>query len=82
MYHLKTTINEPTRITKKSGTCLDQIITNIDNVSAKVHDLGLSDHTAQTCVINLSKPRETPLKYWYDFCRDYNPENKCKFMEY
>lgn len=82
LYNIKTHINQPTRITKTSKTCLDQIMSNIDNGTAQVHDLGLSDHTAQSFTFNLNKSRDPPPLFWFDYVRDYSLDNKLKFLKY
>ncbi|CAK1593695.1 unnamed protein product [Parnassius mnemosyne] len=69
-YNLKLTINEPTRITIKSKTCIDNIITNIKGCSSKVLHLGLSDHSAQ--YINVPCNQGYIEKYWYVHRRNEN----------
>jgi Endonuclease-reverse transcriptase len=53
-------IKEPTRITRTSQTCIDNVFTNgnNDNISAEVIDLGLSDHCA--IVVNHYEQEEQP----------------------
>lgn len=46
MYCLNYYINDPTRFTKTSSSCLDNVIYNMlpDDIIAGVHDLVVSDH--------------------------------------
>lgn len=67
-YNMKCTINEPTRITSKSSTCIDNIITNIKKYYVKVLNNGISDHTGQTISLPC-KPNFT-CKYWYEYRRN------------
>lgn len=48
-YGLKLHINTPTRITENTATCLDNIITNLDEEIQQVINLysGISDHHCQ-----------------------------------
>lgn len=46
-YNIKPSINEPTRITPSSRTCLDNILTNIEKCNISILQLHLSDHLAQ-----------------------------------
>lgn len=62
-YNVTLTLNEPTRITLKSQTCIDNIITNLKSYTAKVAHLGLSDHSAQIIEIPCCKSYDE--KYWY-----------------
>lgn len=52
-FNYKVTILCPTRITKRSQTNIDNIITNLENkaIRTNVIELGLSDHTAQLLYI-------------------------------
>lgn len=67
-YNLTLTINEPTRITLRSKTCLDNIITNFKNYSSKVLHLALSDHSAQT--ISVPCDQGFVEKYWFYYSRN------------
>lgn len=81
IYNLRTVITKPTRITDTTSTCIDHIISDIQNGMAAIHDLGLSDHTAQTFQIP-TKRQPPPIKWWYEYKRDYSQENVQKFQEY
>ncbi|XP_044744624.1 uncharacterized protein LOC123306611 isoform X2 [Coccinella septempunctata] len=77
-YGLIISINEPTRITQTSKTCLDNIFTNIENGTAKVIQPHLSDHTAQAFLFQpISKPAtiRKQLKV-----RQYNEQNMASFL--
>lgn len=51
-------INEPTRVTGSSGTCIDLIIVNdsLPVTSSGVLECSLSDHFATTCTVDISVP--------------------------
>lgn len=69
-YNLMTHINQPTR----RLSCIDQILSNIENATASVLPLGLSDHeTAQTIsfpVVNKGQTQKTTYKYKRVYGRD------------
>lgn len=46
--------NQPTRITKSSATCIDNVFTNFETHSSQIIEPGLSDHTAQ--IVHFSIP--------------------------
>lgn len=46
-YSVRVTINEPTRVTLTSATCIDNILTNISDGEAVVKQGHISDHQAQ-----------------------------------
>lgn len=74
-YNMTIHINEPTR----GSSCLDHILSNIDNASALVLQLGLSDHeTAQIITFPIDNKKEIP-KVTYRYKRDYSMENIIKF---
>lgn len=77
-YNLKLSIKEPTRL--MSGTCIDNIITNIRGCKGKVLELALSDHTAQ--ILSCPVQKSSPSKHWYIERRDYSQENIDKFIYY
>lgn len=54
-FNLRPYISEPTRITSRSKTCIDNIVTNYPKVvkTSILHSL-ISDHTAQIIDINMS----------------------------
>lgn len=80
-YGLKLIINGPTRITNYSETCIDHIATNVAGGEARILDLGLSDHTAQSFHIPVKKRVPPPVKWWYVTKRDYNQVNQLKFVK-
>lgn len=80
-YNLHAAITGPTRISAKSNTCIDHIFTNIDDGQAVIHDLGLSDHTAQSFHMPIKKRHPPPIKWWYEYRRDYSHENQIKFKK-
>ncbi|KAL3285645.1 hypothetical protein HHI36_000177 [Cryptolaemus montrouzieri] len=43
----KVTINEPTRITSSTRTCIDDIITNVTQHEAHIEESNISDHAGQ-----------------------------------
>ena len=58
-------IKEPTRITPRSKTLIDVIITN--NSDTVIHAeklLSIADHHAVSCTINLRKQRMTPFQIY------------------
>lgn len=64
-FNLKQLINEPTRVTKKSKTCIDLILTNYKSFvnKAYVQDYGLSDHKSVNIKLrleNLPHPNKKP----------------------
>ena len=55
-------IKEPTRVTPRSKTLIDVIIThNRDTVMQAETSLSIADHHAVSCTINLRKQRMTPF---------------------
>ncbi|KAI8426716.1 hypothetical protein MSG28_014422 [Choristoneura fumiferana] len=44
-YNLKCHVKEPTRVTKHSSTCIDNIVSNLELKNVTVIDLAISDHT-------------------------------------
>nr|CAI5829819.1 unnamed protein product [Callosobruchus analis] len=55
-YDLRYTIFQPTRITVTSSTCIDNIVTNYDDIyKSKVLNANISDHTAQSIEIDLKQ---------------------------
>ena len=59
-------IEEPTRVTSRSKTLIDVIITN--NRDTEMHaetSLSIADHHAVSCTINLRKQRMTPFHIFH-----------------
>lgn len=72
---MKIHIKEPTR----RLSCIDHIVSNIENASASVLHLGLSDHeTAQIINFPVVNKKQKPRVH-YIFKRDYSIENIMKF---
>jgi hypothetical protein len=58
LYNLVNSITYPTRITKKSLTLIDVILTNKQayECSSRVFELGYSDHLAQILIMRVNRP--------------------------
>lgn len=70
-YNVSITINEFTRITRNSETCLDNFLTNINlPYQAKVIETNISDHTAQVLIIKTRKEKND-----YKQIRFFNDHN-------
>lgn len=77
-YNLTIHINEPTR----KLSCIDHILSNIENASASVLHLGLSDHeTAQMLYFSVESKDKKPMTS-YTYKRKYNVENINRFKNY
>lgn len=73
-FNIELHIKSPTR----HLACLDQFASNMKQVIAEVHHLGLSDHeTGQTLSVKINKKRK--LINWHEQVRDYSEENVKKF---
>lgn len=59
-FNLHMAINKPTRITRHSSTCIDNIFTNIDKdlETATITDAGISDHCTLALRVRLPTTRE------------------------
>ena len=69
-------IKEPKRITPRSKTLIDVIITNNrDTVIHAETSLSIADHHAVSCTINLRKQRMTQFKIYGRNYANYSPEN-------
>ena len=79
-YNLINTIESPTRITKNSSTLIDLTVINKNRYKspASIHELGLSDHLAQTLMIPSTKPMLTPIKLRR---RNFSKNNIDKFIK-
>jgi exonuclease III len=55
-FNLKWSIESPTRITPTSRTAIDNVISNISNITVSVLNTAISDHFAQEAVIHDFKP--------------------------
>ena len=68
-------IKEPTRVTPRSKTLIDVIITNNrDSVIHAQTSLSIADHHAVSCKINLRKQRMTPFQIYGRNYANYSPE--------
>lgn len=76
-FSLIPSIKQPTRIS--SQTCIDNIIHNIRGGRGEVLELALSDHTAQLFCCPVKKT--CLIDHWCVLRRDYNNENKSKFVD-
>ena len=56
IFDLKTTVNEPTRVTHNTQTCIDNIITNLNHgaFTTRVHKTQISDHYGISITLNQS----------------------------
>ena len=83
MLNLYQLIKEPTRITPRSKTLIDVIITNDrDTVIHAETSLSIADHHAVSCTINLIKQRMTPFQLDSRNDANYSPENfQIKLMQ-
>lgn len=72
-----------TRITKSSATCIDNIISNIRDVTAKVEHTFYSDHTYQLCTFELPFCKTlTNDSNTVGYKRAFTSERINKFKEY
>jgi hypothetical protein len=62
-FNLDWSINTPTRVTSSSATAIDNIITNLTNITTSVIVTSLSDHDAQTLEINDWVSKKEPESY-------------------
>jgi exonuclease III len=76
-YNLNAHILKPTRL----GSCIDQIASNIKQVTAEIHYLGLSDHETAQSVTLPTVQRQKGCTTWYEYRRDFSPINIRKFCE-
>jgi len=73
--NLKQLIKEPTRVTIKSQTLIDLIITNdeLSVLSTNQKESNVADHHQITCVINIKKPRKQHKQLTFRTHKDYSP---------
>lgn len=74
-------VNEPTRVTERSETCIDYIITNQEGSETRVVDFGLSDHNAQLLKLNLTDKVKNSSKSSSQLKRVFSERNKINFRE-
>ena len=62
-YNLKNVIKKPTRITEKTSTIIDLIITSDTSkiITSGCYDTGISDHNIVYSVINLKRKKSKPV---------------------
>ncbi|KAG8334570.1 hypothetical protein J6590_087138 [Homalodisca vitripennis] len=72
-FDLVWSVNTPTRVTARSSTAIDNVITNFPGVSVTVLDAAISDHFAQKTVIKQFNPKYEPSSA--KFKRDLKNEN-------
>lgn len=81
-YNINMIINEPTRISYNSATCIDYICTNFCEtpykVTCHVIDNGISDHTSQILQYEFIVPSDSNLDHRYT--RLYTEENYKQFF--
>jgi hypothetical protein len=70
---LKQTIQEPTRVTMTSSTCLDLTFTNLDNQVSGVENICIADHFLNYIVL---KRLKTPANHRYITCRNLKRVNE------
>ena len=75
-------IDQPTRITAFSSTLLDLVITNKADmiVESKVTPSTIADHEMISLVINVHKPKPTPLTITYRCKKNYNVNIFCNSL--
>lgn len=75
-YNMKGTVFENTRITKNTGSCLDNIFTNLeDNYYTNIVEMHISDHMTQILFFSL-----TENKNQFIYKRFFTEENKRHFL--
>lgn len=74
-------INDPTRITGSSRTCIDNVISNRKDFKVDVINNGLSDHTSQVIEVPINK-KFSLYSHWYVFKRQINITNLNNFNQY
>uniref|UniRef100_A0A1B6EI60 Reverse transcriptase domain-containing protein n=1 Tax=Cuerna arida TaxID=1464854 RepID=A0A1B6EI60_9HEMI len=68
----------PTRVTNRSKTSIDFVCTNLNpsEITTKVINTGLSDHTAQLCIVSLQNKKSPPPS---SSCRQFTQDNLVNF---
>lgn len=79
-YNLVNTVQSPTRKTKSTSSLIDLMIINrtMYKMPASIHELGLSDHSAQILPIMCRIPDGSTTKIWR---RNFNKNNIKKFID-
>lgn len=74
-HNFKQNINEPTRVTEKSTTCLDIAFTNFDTSSISFHvkEFGLSDHKGVQ--VNFTNTKVSNNESYFTTKRTFNDKN-------
>lgn len=79
IYNLKITINEATRVTQTSATCIDNIFCNLSQYNASVYDAAISDHKGQLLRVKHFTPKpENKTQFVYK--RSHNTKNLEKLL--
>ena len=80
-YNILPLINKPTRITRRSETLIDNILTNVDTneIKSGIIQTDISDHLPIFMVENRQVSIENEIKTIYK--RQYSEENILKFRE-
>lgn len=78
-YRLNHLINNPTRISKTTSTCLDQIFINFqdNNLFVTTEDFGLSDHMGN--IVHLKLHTQNKNIIWYTEKRKFTKTNMDKY---
>lgn len=71
-------INQPTRITKYTSTCIDFLFTNSKNCEAVVNNNGISDHSSLICTY-LSNNKQTINQSYFITKRVFTVKNMLNF---
>lgn len=77
-YNVINHIQEPTRISSHSATCIDNIFSNLTINNKEVHESFISDHTFQICSFQLLLSKNSRLNHTYR--RNYNATNTERFQ--
>lgn len=78
-YDVKITVNEYTRITDKTRSCLDNVLTNIVNTKTEVINTFISDHTAQ--LFSFYKQNINIASKEFRYTRIFNDTNTNNFLK-
>lgn len=78
-YNIIHQINVPTRISKSTSTCIDNIFSNCEVTKSAVHNSYLSDHTYQICTFILDISKSYNVEYIYS--RNFSANNIQTFAD-
>lgn len=79
-FNMQPYIDEPTRITNHSATCIDNIISNLPRFNVNVIELSLSDHTLQYASFELLL--DTERKDYFKYIRLTSETNISQLAHY